>query len=368
MFIIILGVVFLLGLIYLANLYEAGKWQQTTLLNLGLLGIVGVGGILVLLVMLTALAPMVASLDSETQTAAQELPNVKIEDAFNLLVLTTVLSLISIAVIFSERVRKFIQRYLIRSDGYLRRYDAGSIVHTTAIVLSVFLVINTAANFVAVGGMEGLAEEFAENGFSAVDMLTNLLLYLLASLVGVGILTRRSFPDVMERLGIHWPSKGTWRKWVINGLRNITMGVLVGFGIFWVQVALSLIWQLSSSPELIAEQTAASQELFIAVGGSLFLGFLLAFTAGVGEELLFRGALQPIFGNVLVSIFFMSLHSQYALTPASLILLVVSLVFGLVRTHYSTTAAMVAHFVYNFTPFVFVFILTQLGLPLESLF
>jgi len=369
MFMTLLGIALILALIYLANSYQASKFQYRNFINIALLGIVGAGAVLVLLVILTALAPMLTSLEPQTaQTAVQELPNVNMNDAFDFLVFSIILSLISIAVIFSGRVRKFIQRYLIRSDGDLRRYNADSIVHTTAIVLAIFLIINTFANFVAIGGMEGLADEFAQQGFGAVDMLTNLLLYFAAALLGVGIFTRRSFPDVMERLGIHWPTKGTWKTWFVNGLRNIAIGALVGFGIFWIQVVLGILWQLSSSPETIAQQTSAAQELFTSVSGSLFLGFLLAFTAGVGEELLFRGALQPIFGNLLVSIFFMSLHAQYILTPASLILLLVSLVFGLLRTHYTTMSSMMAHFVYNFTPFVLVFILAQLGVPINSLF
>jgi membrane protease YdiL (CAAX protease family) len=39
---------------------------------------------------------------------------------------------------------------------------------------------------------------------------------------------------------------------------------------------------------------------------------------------------------------------QYAFTPASLILLVVSLGLGWVRQRQSTTASIFAHFVYNF--------------------
>ena len=116
-----------------------------------------------------------------------------------------------------------------------------------------------------------------------------------------------------------------------------------------------------------SEQYLASQAMFEALGNSLWLGFLVAFTAGVGEELLFRGALQPIFGNLIVSIFFVMMHSQYILTPASLIILLVSLVFGFLRTYYTTPSAMMAHFVYNFTPFVIITILVNAGFPMEAI-
>lgn len=367
MFITLLGTALLLGVIYLANLQQAGRLQQATWVNISLFSITGLGGILAFLVLFMVLTPLISDSNS-TPVASEELANVDIQAAFNFLFFSAILSLISVSVIFSERIRIFVQNKIVRSDSETRHYSANSVVHTAAIVLAIFLVINTVGNFVAVGGVEGLAEEFAENGFSAVDMLTNLLLYVAASLLGVGLFIRRNFPAAMQRLGINWPSKDTWRQWFISGVRNLTIGAIVGFGVFWVQAGLSIAWQLSLPPETIAEQTAAAQELFAAVSGSLFLGFLLAFTAGVGEELLFRGALQPIFGNVLVSIFFVSLHAQYTLTPAALIILFVSLVFGLLRNHYTTTAAMSAHFVYNFTPFVIVHVLTQIGIPLDSLF
>jgi CAAX protease family protein len=362
MFIILLGTALLLGVVYLANLQEAGRFQQANWVNISLFGITGLGGILTLLVLLTVLMPLFSD-----QATSDELANVDMQIAFIFLLLSAILSLISVAVISSERIRGFIQVHIVRSNSETRRYNANSVVHTTAIVLAVFLLINTLGNFVAAGGIEGLAEDFSENGFSAVDMLTNLLLYIAASFLGVGIFIRRNFSAAMQRLGINLPNKDTWRQWFINGLRNLAMGAIVGFGLFWVQAGLNIGWQLLA-PETIAEQTAAAQELFAAVSGSLFLGFLLAFTAGIGEELFFRGALQTIFGNVLVSIFFVSLHAQYILTPAALIILFVSLIFGLLRNHYTTTAAMSAHFVYNFTPFVIVHFLTQMGISIDSLF
>jgi uncharacterized protein len=63
---------------------------------------------------------------------------------------------------------------------------------------------------------------------------------------------------------------------------------------------------------------------------------------------LFRGALQPVFGLWITSIFFALLHTQYTLTPASLTIVVVALGLGWLRRRYSTAASIVAHFVYNF--------------------
>lgn len=77
-------------------------------------------------------------------------------------------------------------------------------------------------------------------------------------------------------------------------------------------------------------------------------GIVIGGCAGVGEELLFRGLMQPVFGLVPTSILFVLTHSQYGFTPIQLALLLVSLAFGLIRIRYNTTAAMVTHSFYDF--------------------
>ncbi|MEP0762854.1 MAG: CPBP family intramembrane metalloprotease, partial [Chloroflexota bacterium] len=83
------------------------------------------------------------------------------------------------------------------------------------------------------------------------------------------------------------------------------------------------------------------------------LAFVLATTAAVGEEIAYRGALQPVFGLWPTAIVFALTHAQYTLTPAWLIILGVAIVFGWLRQQYGTAAAMLAHFVYNFVPLAF---------------
>jgi membrane protease YdiL (CAAX protease family) len=117
-------------------------------------------------------------------------------------------------------------------------------------------------------------------------------------------------------------------------------------------IGLLVVWSLIAPPELISAQSAASEQIFLAFSGSLFTGFLLAITTAIGEEVLFRGALQPIFGMFWTSIFFALLHAQYTLTPAALIIFGVSLSFAWLRHRYDTPTAIAAHFVYNFIPFI----------------
>jgi hypothetical protein len=108
------------------------------------------------------------------------------------------------------------------------------------------------------------------------------------------------------------------------------------------------IWEALVSPETFKEQTEASDALAASVT-SIGLALTVALTAGIGEELAFRGALQPIFGFWFTAVMFVISHSQYTLTPAYLIILVVAIGLGLIRKYYDTTTAIFTHFFYNLT-------------------
>ena len=109
------------------------------------------------------------------------------------------------------------------------------------------------------------------------------------------------------------------------------------------------LWMGLVSEETYKEQTEASEALSESVS-TIGLAFVLAATAAVGEEIAYRGALQPVFGLWPTAIVFALTHAQYTLTPAWLIILGVAVVFGWLRQQYGTVAAMLAHFVYNFVP------------------
>ena len=73
---------------------------------------------------------------------------------------------------------------------------------------------------------------------------------------------------------------------------------------------------------------------------------LLGVSAGVGEELAMRGALQPRFGLIGTSLLFAVLHVQYSpigiLTIAAL-----GMLLGLIRKRTSTSTAIAVHVLYD---------------------
>ena len=69
-------------------------------------------------------------------------------------------------------------------------------------------------------------------------------------------------------------------------------------------------------------------------------------SAGVGEEITMRGALQPRLGLKLTSLLFASLHVQYSWFGV-LVIFVLGLVLGVVRARTSTSVVMLAHTVFD---------------------
>jgi len=83
------------------------------------------------------------------------------------------------------------------------------------------------------------------------------------------------------------------------------------------------------------------------VGNLSLVGALaLGVSAGVGEELLVRGALQPRSGLVWAAVLFASAHVQYTWF-GMLTILMLGIVLGLVKQRANTTAAIVVHVAYD---------------------
>ena len=169
----------------------------------------------------------------------------------------------------------------------------------------------------------------------------NAAIYLALALLGVGYQLRRNRTMVRRQLGLRRPTRADW----LSGLAMaIALYALTNLG--------TTTWAALTPAETFTEQTRGARMIFQALEGSLLAGLFLAVVTATGEEILFRGALQPVLGILLSSLFFTLIHVQYAFTPAMLILCIVSLGFAQLRRRYSTTAAIIAHAGYNFLPFL----------------
>jgi membrane protease YdiL (CAAX protease family) len=110
--------------------------------------------------------------------------------------------------------------------------------------------------------------------------------------LGVGFAIRRGIPETLQRLGLRLPTR-----------QDMGWGIGIGILAMIVVPVLLLLWSSVTSPEAFQAQTEAVAELDAAIV-SLPLAFVVAISAALGEEIWMRGGLQPVFGNVITSVFF----------------------------------------------------------------
>ncbi|MFP8489841.1 CPBP family intramembrane glutamic endopeptidase [Gracilimonas sp. Q87] len=85
---------------------------------------------------------------------------------------------------------------------------------------------------------------------------------------------------------------------------------------------------------------------------SLFDKIQISVFAGAGEEILFRGAIQPLIGNVFTSIIFIGIHGYFKFKSPGhilfgLMMFGLSLMLGFLALYVGLIAAMIAHSVYD---------------------
>ncbi|WP_420642151.1 CPBP family intramembrane glutamic endopeptidase [Candidatus Leptofilum sp.] len=221
--------------------------------------------------------------------------------------------------------------------------DPHSPVHTLALVLSGYFAGFTILQ--VAGGLENLAENLTEVSVGA--FLVQQLGFVALAVLGVGFRMRRDLAHVLRRLGLE----------VLNG-RQIIESIGWIILLILLQTLGGIAWQITN-PEDAALVESISQTLYRDFGFWHWLA--LAIGAGVGEEILFRGALQPVFGIWFTSLLFAIVHVQYGLlTPATLVLFLLSVILGVIRRRHNTTMSILVHFGYDFVLGMFALLATSL--------
>lgn len=181
----------------------------------------------------------------------------------------------------------------------------------------------------------GLLEILADSPGPLIDngqLIASLVGLTLLSLGGVGFLVRRDLRATVDRLGLRVPTPAH----LGIMLAGIVALYLLNVGIETVQRA----W----FPGPWAHDQRINQ--MMAGGLGLGGGLLLGISAGVGEELAMRGALQPRLGLVFTAVVFASLHVHYSWI-GMLAILLLGVVLGLIRERTSTTIAILVHTIYD---------------------
>jgi len=180
------------------------------------------------------------------------------------------------------------------------------------------------------------AEELARSGGSlvggAASLWSNLIGLVMLALGAVGFLVRRDPRATCERLGLTALRPHD----AITILLGVAALVAVNAGAEWMQRQ----W----FPALWASDQRVNQ--MIASGLSRSEILLLGLSAGIGEEIALRGALQPRRGVFRTSVLFALLHVQYSWFGMAIIALL-GLTLGWIRKRSSTSVAITVHGLYD---------------------
>jgi membrane protease YdiL (CAAX protease family) len=209
--------------------------------------------------------------------------------------------------------------------------DPASPVTLLALV-AVILIIGIQLNYQA--SHDALAAVNASAQLQPIDVVAQEIPILLLALLGVGVLTRRSLPAALERLGIVRPA--LWQ----------VCAALAVAGLFVALAQGADLLQTRLDPALAHRLSQATSHYYAGITG-LFGIAAIALAPGIAEESFFRGALQPRLGVVVAALAFAAIHSQYALTIDTLLVFSLGCGLGVVRRQLNTTAAIVSHATYN---------------------
>ena len=167
---------------------------------------------------------------------------------------------------------------------------------------------------------------------SAPQLAGGLVGYVVLAFASVGFMVRRDGRASLQRLGLTAPRPADW----LTVIAGVTALWLFNVGSEWLEQR--------SFPALWTSDQGFTVALAGAMGPGLML--LLSLSAGIGEEITLRGALQPKLGIALTSLLFATLHVQYSWYGV-LSILVFGLLLGVIRKHSCTTAAILVHTLYN---------------------
>jgi membrane protease YdiL (CAAX protease family) len=215
--------------------------------------------------------------------------------------------------------------------AFTRGPNPGHTERLTATLALVLLLIPVPFQLLSddlMGIVKGSGRPLADVG-SLVAQLFGEVVFALSA---VGLWVARDWRAVRERLGL-------------GGLRVRHLGVAAAGLAAVIGVNTGMEWFERTHYHAL---WLRDQDMTKLIAGDLSMGaaLVLGVSAGVGEELLVRGALQPRVGLVWASLLFATGHVQYTwFGMLTIVLLGVTL--GVVRKTANTTAAIVVHVLYD---------------------
>jgi membrane protease YdiL (CAAX protease family) len=225
--------------------------------------------------------------------------------------------------------------------------DPDNFVHKIALSILTLLLLTSFVPIIALGGKPPILEIINSGGLdvlgeepvSEFDLVGQFIWTIPAVVFAAGWPIVRTLRAALVRLGMVRPTS-------LQVAGAILGAVVLAFGMtFAVEPAIFALWEaLGWTPT----DVSAFSELLGGVTNPVG-AILIGVTAGIGEEMAFRGLLQPRIGLIFANLLFTSVHAfQYGF-DALLSVFIVGTILGIVRARTNTSTAAILHGVYNFT-------------------
>lgn len=210
-----------------------------------------------------------------------------------------------------------------------------------ALWLFVVVLTNNAVSFLIFTQESDVSTLFPNGRLTPGEIFSSQVPFVIVALLGVGIGIRRNFGDTLRRLGYTRISASQ------AGIAILFIAAATGLSL----AADALFAALQ--PDLYKTVGDLSGSLFDTEGlspvSAILFSLLIGLGAALGEETLFRGAVQPRLGLLLTAVLFTSMHIQYGPSVLLVYIFVISIGLGLLRRYINTTATFIAHAGYNTT-------------------
>jgi membrane protease YdiL (CAAX protease family) len=155
------------------------------------------------------------------------------------------------------------------------------------------------------------------------DLVAGQVPFVMLAIASVGPGVRRNLRETLERLGL-LPLRPLW--WLL--------GIATGFAVVKGGTHVYDLVNSLTPADCRAQQERVFQHL-AGPARHWYAQLAIGVAAGTGEELLFRGALQPRVGILLASLLWASFHLQYTChglpSASNLYILLLGLIFGALR-------------------------------------
>ncbi len=250
----------------------------------------------------------------------------------------------------AELIRPLIKKTLVAVDYFKSKkiFVPNSVPH----LVGLFIYINTAAYLLLCIDPESFKMPYLPLPIPIV--LGQLLSYngiglVILSFCGVGIFVSRNYKEALARLALVKPSR-----------IQIGTGILLVVASFAYDAIWAYFTHSMDGQDLATKLSFYNSGTFSVEGGvvpSAILAIATALCAGIGEETLIRGALQPVFGILPAAILHGMLHGQFAHAPIFIVQVAVwSTFMGIVKRYTNTTTTIIGHAGFNLvTSFLFAF-------------